>query len=140
MMKKTIWVLLVFWSACSRQSKMPAVHIRLVDSGKSVALTGIDPSIMGEISRDTVQNVWENLIPVFRMPADTDMQDFQPVQHGVYRVKDSVVVFTPDTAFVKGRTYFIRYYQFNGGLSAWDLVRKKKKLGRVAYIDLVFRK
>ena len=117
---------------------MPVVHIRLVDSGKSVALTGIDPSIMGEISRDTVKNNWENLIPVYKMPADTDMKDFQPVYHGVYRVKDSLVVFTPDTAFVKGKVYFIRYFHFNGGLSTWDLVRKKKKLGSVAHVDLVF--
>ena len=137
-MKKAIWVLMVFSFGCSRQSKMPAIHLRLVDRGRSVALTGIDPSIMGEISRDATRDNWENLIPVFRMPADTDMKDFQPVQHGMYRLKDSVVVFTPDTAFVKGQSYFIRYYQFNGGLTTWDMVRKQKKLGSVAHLDLVF--
>ena len=137
-MKKIVWVFLLFSFGCSRQQKMPVVHIRVVDSGRSISLAGVDPSIMGEISRDTARDVWENLIPIFRMPADTDMKDFQPMQHGTYRVKDSVVVFTPDTAFVKGKTYFIRYFRFTGGLSTWDMVRRKKKLGSVAHVDLVF--
>src|SRR5277367_2324317 len=106
-MKKSVCILLIFLFSCSGQTKSPVVHVALVNNNRSVHFSGLDPSIMGEIGRDTTLNVWENLIPVYRMPADTDMKDFQPVQHGVYLLKDSVVTFTPDTPFVKGQTYYI---------------------------------
>jgi hypothetical protein len=49
-----------------------------------------------------------------------------------------VAEFTPDTPFIKGQTYFMRYYQFDGGIKPWDMMRGKKKLGSVNYQDLVF--
>ena len=100
---------------------------------------GLDASIMGEIGRDTAANVWQNLLPVYRMPADTDMKDYQPIQHGRYQLKDSSVVFTPDTPFTKGHTYFMRYYKFAGGDDTWEIIKGKKKLRGLKYVDVVFK-
>jgi hypothetical protein len=137
-MKKPVLLFLVICFGCTHQPRQIAVHITLINNNQSIHFTGLDPAIMGEIGRDTTLNVWQNLIPVYRMPADTDMKDFQPVQHGIYLLTDSVVTFTPDTPFVKGQTYFMRYYQFEGGTKPWDLLRGKKKLGSVRYEDLTF--
>ena len=60
------------------------------------------------------------------------------MQHGRYVLKDSAVIFTPDTAFVKGQTYFMRYYQFKGE-NVWDFIKGKKRLGEVQFMDLVVK-
>jgi hypothetical protein len=136
-MKRQAFFFLLLCFGCGH-SKAPAVSISLVNNNQSVQFKGLDPAIMGEVSRNAAPGVWENLIPVYRMPADTDLKDYQPIQHGSYQVKDSVIVFTPDTPFTKGHTYFMRYYKFEGGTKPWDFIRGKKKLGSVGYQDLVF--
>ena len=138
-MKKSAWLLLLFCFGCTHKSKAPAVHISMVNNNRSVKFTGLDYAITGEISRDSTADIWENLLPVYRMPADTDLKNYQPVQHGLYQLKDSTLVFTPDTPFVKGKTYFMRYYQFDGGVKVWDFIQGKKKLRSMRYIDLVFK-
>ncbi|HAL82997.1 MAG TPA: hypothetical protein DCO83_12810 [Mucilaginibacter sp.] len=126
-MKKTAWFLLSFCFACTPKPKTPAVQVSIVNN-----------AIMGEINRDTASGVWKSLLPVYRMPKDTDLKDYQSVQPGIYRLKDSAIVFTPDTPFAKGQTYFMRFYQF-GGNSTWDFISGKKKLRSVHYIDLPFK-
>jgi hypothetical protein len=138
-MKKPVWLLLLLCFGCTQKQKPYEVHISLVNNNKSVKIEGLDYAIISEINRDPVAGIWENLLPVYRMPADTDMKDYQPVQHGSYQLKDSSVVFTPDTPFVNNKTYFIRYYQFGKGDSALDLLKEKKKLGSTNYIDLIFK-
>ncbi|MBB3057155.1 hypothetical protein [Mucilaginibacter gotjawali] len=138
-MKKTVCLLFVFFLGCAGRPDSTAVRISLVNNNRSIRFKGLDPAIMGEVSRNASPAVWENLIPVYRMPADTDLKDYQPIQHGVYQVKDSVIVFTPDTPFVKGHTYFLRYFRFEGGTKPWDFIGGKKKLGSVPHQDLVVR-
>ena len=84
--------------------------------------------------------IWKNLIPVFRMPADTDLKNYQPIQPGLYQLKDSAVVFTPDTPFVNSQTYFVRYFEFTKGSSIMDFIKGKRKPGSINFIDLIFKK
>lgn len=138
-MKKTALILILLYFGCKSKPKTPAVHIILVNNNHSVKFTGLDYAIIREIGRDSVADIWENLLPVYRMPADTDLKDYQPVQHGLYLLKNSAIVFTPDTPFIKGQTYFMRYYQFGGENNMWDIIKAKKRLGSRHYIDLVFK-
>jgi hypothetical protein len=138
-MKKTAFIIILFCFACKSKPKTPLVHIIMADSGRSVEFKGLDYAITGEINRDSVPGIWQGLIPVYRMPADTDMKDYQKPLPGVYRLKDSAVVFTPDTPFVKNQTYFVRYFKFDGGNSTWDIIKGKKKLGKTPYTDLIFK-
>jgi len=135
-MKKSAWLLLFLLCSCAEKQHTPSIHISLTNDDKSIRFTGLDKEIVTEISRDSVPEVWENLVPVFKMPADTDLKTYQPVQHGTYALKDSSVIFTPDTPFVRGQAYFMRYYIFKGS-DIWDYLRGKKKLGNVSYRDLV---
>lgn len=138
-MKKPMWIFLALCLGCGAKPPVPTVKATLVDSGRSVKFAGLDYAVISEIARDTATGLWQGLIPVYRMPADTDVKDYQPVQPGKYALKDRAVVFTPDTPFVKGQTYFMRYYQFDGGDDAWDFITGKKKLGHPGHTDLIFK-
>ncbi|ASU36656.1 hypothetical protein [Mucilaginibacter xinganensis] len=137
-MKKNGWILLLFCFACTQKPKGPVVTVSASDNNRSVKFKGLDYAILSEINRDTTRGIWENLLPVYRMPADTDLKNYQPVQHGLYTVIDSAVVFTPDTPLIKGKTYFMRYYRFKGE-NIWDYIKGKKRLGGVGHTDLVIK-
>ncbi|HEY8929862.1 MAG TPA: hypothetical protein VIM55_11760 [Mucilaginibacter sp.] len=137
-MKKTAWVLLLSLCACTNKTKAPLVHVSLTDSNRSIRFSGLDLAVINEINRDSVPEVWETLVPVFRMPKDTDLKNYQPVQHGKYVLKDSSIVFTPDIPFVKGQKYFTRCYRFEGN-GIWDYIKGKKRLGDTEYSDVVVK-
>jgi hypothetical protein len=136
-MKRCLWFLPLLFAACSHSAKT-TVHIRLDGNKLIIEFTGLDPSVTGEIQRDS--GAWQNIFPIYRMPADTDMKDYQRPQPGRYRLSRNVLTFTPDTAFIKGQTYFLRDYEYGEGKSTWDLFKHKQKLGSLAYIDLSFKK
>ncbi|MDP9048657.1 MAG: hypothetical protein M3N14_11005 [Bacteroidota bacterium] len=138
-MQRIVFIAFLLCLGCSHKQNVLPVKADLVDNGRSVKFSGLDYAIVSEINRDSTAGLWQGLIPVYRMPADTDVKDYQPVQPGKYRLRDRAVVFTPDTPFVKNQTYFMRYYKFDGGEDVWDLVKGKKKLGRPHYIDLIFK-
>jgi hypothetical protein len=137
--KKAAWILLLFCFGCSRTEKVPAIHILLINNKQSVKITGLNVAVMNEIARDSSNEIWQSLIPVYRMPADTDMKDYQPVQPGKYLRTDSALVFTPDTPFVQGKTYFLRFYQFAEGSGINDFIKGRKRLGQTRYTDLIFK-
>jgi hypothetical protein len=133
-----LFLAIIICAGCSNHHKPVDVKISLTDSNRSLKITGFDKLIIADIGRDTNNEAWESLLPVYKMPADTDMKDYQNVQPGKYVVRDSVVIFTPDTAFKKGQAYFLRYFMHDEGTSAWQLIREKKRPGSISYKDLVF--
>ncbi|MCR8561618.1 hypothetical protein KXD93_28445 [Mucilaginibacter sp. BJC16-A38] len=138
-MKRYAAILLLIVFGCkSHNSSLVTGHITLTNNNHAIKFTGLDYAIVNEIGRDSVPGVWQTLLPVYKMPADTDLKNYQPIQHGTYTLKDSAVVFTPDTPFVKGKTYFMRYYQFKGE-NIWDYIKGKKRLGEAGYRDLVVK-
>ncbi|HEY4327075.1 MAG TPA: hypothetical protein VGN20_24020 [Mucilaginibacter sp.] len=138
-MKVTAVILIILCIGCTPKSKAPAIHISLTDSNRSVKFKGLDYAIISEINRDSVSGIWENLLPVFKMPIDTDLKNYQPMQPGRYQLKDSAVVFTPDTPFVKGQSYFIRYFEFGENSDKWAYIKGIKQLGKIPYKDLIFK-
>jgi hypothetical protein len=137
--KKQALFLLLLCFGCNQRPKTPALHISLIDNNRAVKIKGLDYAIINEINRDSVPGIWQGLLPVYRMPVDTDLKSYQPIQPGSYQLKDSAVVFTPDTPLVKNQTYFIRYYQFGEGNSIWDFIKGKKRPGSTRYTDLSFK-
>ena len=139
-MKKAILVFVIILLGCGSKHHHNVIKIALADSGRSLEVTGIAEDILQEINRDTVTTVWQTLVPVYHMPADTDMKDFQRPQPGKYLVNGSAILFTPDTPFVKQKIYFVRYYQYGEGNTEWDFLKQQKKLGKTPYIDLIFKR
>jgi hypothetical protein len=136
-MKRSVWFLMLFYVACTSKPKAPSVHISLVNNNKSLEFKGLDYAVISEINRDS--DAWPGLLPVYRMPADTGMKNYQPVQPGVYQLKDSAIIFTPDTPFLKGQTYFLRFYKFGGNSGAFDFIKGRKKVDDAHYVDLIFK-
>jgi hypothetical protein len=134
----TLFLTVIIYVGCSNHPKPVDVKISMTDRNRSLKIAGFDKLTIAEIGRDTNSEAWESLLPVYRMPADTDMKDYQSVQLGKYMVKDSLVIFTPDTAFKKDQAYFLRYFRHDEGTSAWQYIRQKKRPGSVSYKDLVF--
>jgi len=137
-MRKLLLLISIFCVGCTTKPLAPAIHISLIDNKQSLKITGIDPVILNDIDRDTVKN-WQSLFAIYRLPADTDVKDYQPVQPGQYQLKDSAVVFTPDTPFIKQQAYFIRFYNYAGNKSIWDYVQGKTTKGQLHYTDLIFK-
>ena len=123
---------------CNSKPNAPAIQIGLIDSGRSLKITGLNYSVIQDVNRDSTNN-WENLLEVYRMPADTDMKDFQPVQPGKFLLKDSALVFRPDTPFIKQQPYFLRYYRYNETADIWSFIKAERKAGKVNHIDLIFK-
>ena len=115
------------------------MQILLVNGGQAVQFRGLEYAVMQEIARDSSNEVWQSLVPVYRMPADTDMKSYQPIQQGNYVVRDSAVVFTPDTPFVKGQTYFVRNYRPGEGAALIDYVKGRAQAGKMHFTDLIFK-
>jgi hypothetical protein len=138
-MKKQALLILLLCLGCTHYPPKVDIKVSLADSNRSISIGGFDKAVIADISRDTANDVWQSLLPVYKMPADTDLKDYQDAQPGNYKLADSVVVFTPDTAFKKGQTYFLRYYQHTEGVDAWQYIKDKKRPGSLSYQDLVFR-
>lgn len=139
-MKKAILIFVIMLLGCHSKHHNSVIKISSVNSGRSLEVTGIAEDILQEINRDTGAMVWQTLIPVYRMPADTDMKDFQRAQPGKYIVNGSAILFTPDTPFAQHSIYFVRYYQYGEGNTKWDYIKQQKRLGKTPYIDLIFKR
>jgi hypothetical protein len=123
---------------CTTKTRTTNVQLILTNNNKSIKIMGLDYMILKDIAADTANN-WQSLFPVYRMPADTEMKNYQPKQPGRYLLKDSALVYTPDTPFTKQQTYFVRYYQYGDGLNVWDFVKGKKRPGKNTFTDLIFK-
>lgn len=127
------------FAACEHEPQKQMISLSLYNQGKSVAFTGLEQLVINEIARDTNRAVWQSLIPVYKMPADTDLKSYQPVQPGKYVIKQNTIIFTPDTPFVKGKTYFVRSYQLGQGTTLTDYLQGRARLGKLKFIDLIFK-
>src|SRR5581483_92431 len=101
---KNGYIIFLVWlfAGCGRDVKTAAIRVGLTGNNHSLQISGFDRAVIADIGRDTSYEAWQSLLPVYKMPADTDMKDFQNAQPGKYEIKDSLVVFTPDTPFRKG--------------------------------------
>jgi hypothetical protein len=132
-----IGVLILFNFGCTA-NKDKVVQVSFENNKHSVKISGLDNAVTHEISRDSAGGNWQSLLPVYRMPADTDLKNYQPVQPGTYRVTDGAVIFTPDTPFVAHQTYFVRYYKFDAGNKVSDFIMGHNRPGSLHYSDLTF--
>ena len=114
-------------------------YISLDSNKQTLKIAGLSNAIVQDINRDTATNKWQQLVSVYRMPVDTDMKDFQPVQPGKFLLKDSALVFNPDTPFTQNQSYFLRYYRYNETGDIWSFIKAERKAGKVNHIDLIFK-
>jgi hypothetical protein len=137
-MKKYFFLILLVCLGCNKKKTAKINISAKLSSDHSLKITGFNYAIVSDISRDSINNPLQYLLPVYKIPADTDMKNYQSVQRGTYKLKDSTVIFIPDTPFVKGKVYFLRYYKFGEGHGSLDLIKGKRRIGSEHYTDLIF--
>ncbi|HWD90141.1 MAG TPA: hypothetical protein VG367_18565 [Mucilaginibacter sp.] len=138
-MRKRWLILAAVWFGCSHHNQTIVIKIKLDRNKHSIQISGFNKMIIDDISQDTSSEAWRSLLPVYKMPADTDMKDFQNAQPGKYKVAGNEVIFTPDTPFRKNQEYFLRTFDYSGAKNAWDFVRKQKGKGSAGHKDLLFK-
>ncbi|MES2278169.1 MAG: hypothetical protein V4592_19220 [Bacteroidota bacterium] len=137
-MKKFIIVLL-FIAACKGKQANP-VSIVVDKSHHTVKIAGLTETTLNGIKRDSLPiEAWQVLFPVFTMPADTDMRNYQAPLKGRYEITGKELTFTPDTLFKPGQTYFARYYRFDEHITDMDLVLHRRETGKALYTELIFK-
>jgi len=136
---KRCFFLLTFLFGCSNHSNTSNISVSLINTNHSLQISGFDKEIINDIAQNSADSAWQALLPIYKMPADTDMKDFQKAQPGKYGVKDSLVIFTPDTPFREGQVYFLRSFDYNQAKDAWAFVREQKQKGSIGHKDLLFK-
>jgi hypothetical protein len=135
-----IGVLMLFSIGCTtNKDNINAVQVSFENNKQAVRISGLDQAVMQEINRDPAGGNWQSLLPVYRMPADTDLKNYQPVQPGTYQIKNNSVIFTPDTPFMAHQAYFVRYYKFDAGNKVSDFIMGHNRPGSLHYSDLIIK-
>ena len=138
-MRKFIALILFAFAGCKTSVNHPAITISLVNQKQHLQISGINNEILADVARDSSATVWQSLVPVYKMPADTTLKNLQPVQPGAYTVKSAVLTFKPDTPFLKGAVYFVRAYRYNQDSRLADLVTGRLRAGQIPFTDLIFK-
>ncbi len=133
------FILIGLCFSCTTKTNQHLLHISLNSNKQALKITGLSNAIVQDINRDTTADKWQQLIQVYRMPIDTEMKEFQPIQPGNYTVKDSSIFFTPDTPFVPQQTYFLRHYHYYEDRSVWGFIKGERRAGKINYTDLIFK-
>lgn len=128
----------ILWG-CKPVVKQPAITISKTVNN-AIKFSGLDLTTIQALGSDSTSvTAWQSFIPVYKMPADSELKDIQPVQPGKYTVQDTIVIFTPDTPLKKGQTYFARYYHYKKGNTLWQHIKDHQKLTDRTYTDLVLK-
>lgn len=138
-MKKVLPFIVLFVFSCTPSIKSPTITLTKT-ANNAIKFSGLDLTMIQALGSDSAStSAWQSLIPVYKMPKDTDLKSFQPMQPGKYVVLDSLVIFTPDTPLQAGQTYFARCYHFGQGNTLIQQIKARHKIGNQPYTDLILK-
>ena len=137
-MKKLLFILLTL-AAC-KYKPASTIKITVDHTHQAIKVTGVAATALYGIQHDSPNTeAMQNLFPVYKMPADTEMRNYQPTIKGRYGINGNNITFTPDTAFKTGQTYFARWYRYDQPLTATDMAMRTRKPGETPFIELIFK-
>ena len=138
-MKKTLCLLLLICLGCIKKPGQISLTVSVIDKN-TISIGNVDNNLLANLAKDTIAyEQWKNLLPVYRMPADTDMKDYQQPQPGRYTLKNNAVIFSADTPFQKKGVYFVRLYHLQDDSNVWALLKGQWKQGSPAYKECIFK-
>jgi hypothetical protein len=135
-MKWLYLFVILFCLACNGSPKQP-VQINFTADHKSVSFKRLDPAILNDMARDSVN--WKEVFPVYAMPADPEDKGYQKPEPGVYTLTNGAIIFTPAAPFKKGQVYFTRILNYGSVHSIGSLIRNRNLLSPPNYTDLTFK-
>ncbi|MXV13959.1 hypothetical protein [Hufsiella ginkgonis] len=98
-------------AGCTRDRKRDRkVIISLSPDSTSVIVNGMNPGLLEILRTDTLSaDDWQSVLLVCKESVDETLQGMEPAYSGEYAVRDSSVIYTPDSGFVKKYTYRAEY-------------------------------
>jgi hypothetical protein len=97
--------LLVF--ACKLSNHVPLQIDFSADSTK-IVLSNIDPSSLHQLANNlTTDTAYQKLVAVLQTPTDDDSTSMEIEWPGKLSLVGHQLIFTPDRAFVKGKSYLV---------------------------------
>jgi hypothetical protein len=138
-MKKLIMISLLL-AGCTAANQHQQLRVS-VKNDSLIQISGMEANTLAGLAADSLSvEQWQQLLPVYPMPADTDMKDFAQPCPGRYFIKSAQVAFVADTPFAKGKMYFVRSYQFHDDSgSGWDIFKSKWKSRKPQYQEVIFK-
>ncbi|NCD69480.1 hypothetical protein [Mucilaginibacter agri] len=137
-MKKTVWLLCLICCGCVKKDNQQAFGVKVMGAN-AIGFNNVDYNALANLQQDSLTTAqWQAILPVYRMPADSDMKDFQQPQPGRYQLKDSTLVFLADTPFRQHSRYFARYYRLHDDSNVWTLLKGKWKHSTPQYTECTF--
>jgi len=137
-MKKSVWLLFFICLGCVKKPNPQQLKVNVLNAN-TISFSNIDYNTLANLRQDSLNMAgWQAILPVYRMPADTDMKDYLKPQPGKYAFNKDVLVFFADTPFQKHKQYFARYYRLHDDSSVWDLIKGKWKRGTPQYVECIF--
>jgi hypothetical protein len=137
-MKKSIWLLCFICLGCVKKPGQQQLKVNVLNAN-TISFSNIDYNTLANLRQDSLNlSGWQAILPVYRMPADTDMKDYLQAQPGKYAFNKDVLIFSADTPFQTHRQYFARYYHLHDDSNVWDLIKGKWKRGTPQYVEYVF--
>ncbi|SFS96621.1 hypothetical protein SAMN04487890_107149 [Mucilaginibacter polytrichastri] len=123
---------------CAKKSAQPHLKVSVLNAN-TINFGNIDYNTLANLHQDSLNTAeWQAILPVYRMPADTDMKDFVLPQPGKYAFKNNQLIFSADTPFLGHSLYFARYYRLHDESNAWDVMKGKWKRGTPQYVECTF--
>jgi hypothetical protein len=142
MRRISLVVLLYICAGChfSDKKAKDTTNIHLSKDSQMVVLGGLEYAALQELKKDSLTLAgFQDLFPVYKMPADTDLKDYLKAQRGTYQITDSLITFKPDTVFAKHQAYFARFYGYTTDNSATRLAQGKANLNGPKFKEVVFK-
>jgi hypothetical protein len=82
-----------------------SLYIRLSADSSVVSIEGLPHDAIQFLLEDADSAAWISLFPVYRESKNPRMYGLEPVYPGTYRIAGDMVLYIPDSGFVKGNTY-----------------------------------
>lgn len=130
-------------SSCTGQNKdertAESMNIRLNSDSSAIELREVPVYIIEKLSSDSLNFLqWSDFFAVYKESQDPEMRDFQSPLSGSYSVEGNRIRFRPDSAFVRGCSYFSRCYTKRLPGTSSDILRSGKLIGDNGYLEFRF--
>ena len=121
-------ILGLFITACHPKSNnllSDEIKVNISKDSSAILFSGIDPFILKELSADSLtDSTWQQYFAIYPK-VDEDIQELQKPLKGDYEIQKADILFKPEQAFEKGKTYLIELYIQQPNSSVLDELRSK---------------
>jgi hypothetical protein len=126
-------------SPAKKTDALEAIKIELNPDSSKIVLKGLSNNIAESLKTDSLKlNAWQNLFAVYSSISADKNSISEPIM-GTYVIgTDNSIIFSPDSAFVKGHIYYARFY-YPQYYQAGNVLEHRSLPGTVAFKEERFK-